>query len=176
MQTSVEPRIGRTRLGQGISRMRDFDLGPDLRIALGPAAMRAASKGRTHDRTRPHCKNVIITLAKGEPSTHAAASESAFSEATPATRGKKNHCQTCARRAAPRLRTGCMTCRTKFLRPTARLLPVSVPNAESKGRLLTSPRLIGLQVTPCKPLREGLLELRKHLIRLLVNRLPTLLR
>ena len=70
MQISVEPRIGRTRLGQGISRMREFDLGPDLRIALRPAAMRAASKGRTHDRTRPHCTNLTITLAKGEPSTH----------------------------------------------------------------------------------------------------------
>ncbi len=25
---------------------------------------------RTHDRTRPHCTNLTITLAKGEPSTH----------------------------------------------------------------------------------------------------------
>jgi hypothetical protein len=28
-------------------------LGPDPRRALGPAAIRAASTGRTHDRTRP---------------------------------------------------------------------------------------------------------------------------
>ena len=70
MQKSVEPRVGKTRLGHGISRMREFDLGPDLRIALGPAAMSAAAKGRTHDRTRPHRTNVTKTLAKGEPSTH----------------------------------------------------------------------------------------------------------
>src|SRR5689334_20205942 len=30
-----------------------FGLGPDPRRALGPAAIRAASTGRTHDRTRP---------------------------------------------------------------------------------------------------------------------------
>jgi len=57
-------------MGQGISRMREFDLGPDLRIALGPAARSAASTGRTHDRTRPQYINVTKTLAKGETSTH----------------------------------------------------------------------------------------------------------
>jgi hypothetical protein len=39
-----------------------FRLGPDPRTALGPAASRAASTGRTRDRTRPMlqaCQNVL---------------------------------------------------------------------------------------------------------------------
>ena len=43
---------------------------PIQRIALGPAVMKTASTGRTHDCTRPICINVKTTLAKGEPSTH----------------------------------------------------------------------------------------------------------
>jgi hypothetical protein len=38
-------------------------LGPDPRRALGPAAIRAASKGRTHDRTRQCCINVKKLLS-----------------------------------------------------------------------------------------------------------------
>jgi hypothetical protein len=49
---------------------RAYDWDPIRRIALGPAAMRAASTGRTHDCTRPICKNVKSTLANREPSTH----------------------------------------------------------------------------------------------------------
>ena len=44
---------------------------PIQRIALGPAVMKTASTGRTHDCTRPICINIKkTTLAKGEPSTH----------------------------------------------------------------------------------------------------------
>ena len=49
---------------------RAFDWDPNRRIALGPAAMCAASTGRTHDCTRPICTNVKLTLANREPSTH----------------------------------------------------------------------------------------------------------
>src|SRR5215468_1111618 len=38
-------------------------LGPDPRRALGPAAIRAASTGRTHDRTRQCCINVKKLLS-----------------------------------------------------------------------------------------------------------------
>ncbi len=52
-------------------RMSEADWDPFLRIALGPAAIHAASTGRTHGSTRPHCINVVTkTLAKREPSTH----------------------------------------------------------------------------------------------------------
>jgi hypothetical protein len=40
-------------------------LGPDPRRALGPAAIRAASTGRTRDRTRPMLQNRQKVLAKG---------------------------------------------------------------------------------------------------------------
>ncbi len=43
---------------------------PTPRIALGPAAMYAAPKGRTHGSTRPACINVTKSLANREPSTH----------------------------------------------------------------------------------------------------------
>jgi hypothetical protein len=49
---------------------RESDWDPTRRIALGPAAMCAASTGRTHDSSRPTCINVKITLAKRKPSTH----------------------------------------------------------------------------------------------------------
>src|SRR5262245_10781344 len=45
-----------------------FRLGPDLRTALGPAAIRAASTGRTRDRTRPMLHKRQKALAKA-PST-----------------------------------------------------------------------------------------------------------
>jgi len=51
-------------------KARAFDWDPIRRIALGPAAMCAASTGRTHDSTRPICTNIKITLANREPSTH----------------------------------------------------------------------------------------------------------
>ena len=51
-------------------RARASDWGPIPRIALGPAAMYAAPKGRTHGSTRPACINVTKTLANREPSTH----------------------------------------------------------------------------------------------------------
>src|SRR5262249_27402991 len=47
-------------------------LGPDLRRALGPAAIRAASTGRTHDRTRPMLHQRKKALVNQAPSTHAA--------------------------------------------------------------------------------------------------------
>jgi hypothetical protein len=43
-------------------------LGPDLRRALGPAAIPAASTGRTRDRTRPMLQQRQKVLAKA-PST-----------------------------------------------------------------------------------------------------------
>src|SRR5262245_32109456 len=46
-----------------------FRLGPDPRRALGPAAIRAASTGRTHDRTRPMLHQRQKALVKA-PSTH----------------------------------------------------------------------------------------------------------
>src|SRR5262245_17024566 len=45
-------------------------LGPDPRRALGPAAMRAASTGRTHDRTRPMLHQRKKALVNQAPSTH----------------------------------------------------------------------------------------------------------
>src|SRR5262249_51173746 len=45
-------------------------LGPDLRRALGPAAIRAASTGRTHDRTRPMLHQRKKALVNQAPSTH----------------------------------------------------------------------------------------------------------
>src|SRR5262245_61559510 len=45
-----------------------FRLGPDPRRALGPAAIRAASTGRTRDRTRPMLHKRQKALAKA-PST-----------------------------------------------------------------------------------------------------------
>jgi hypothetical protein len=45
-----------------------FRLGPDPRTALGPAASRAASTGRTRDRTRPMLQQRQKVLAKA-PST-----------------------------------------------------------------------------------------------------------
>ena len=45
-------------------------LGPGPRRALGPAAIRAASTGRTHDRTRPMLQKRQKALAKAAPSTH----------------------------------------------------------------------------------------------------------
>src|SRR5262245_38718863 len=45
-------------------------LGPDPRRALGPAAIRAASTGRTHDRTRPMLHRRKKALANQAPSTH----------------------------------------------------------------------------------------------------------
>src|SRR5262245_61502323 len=45
-----------------------FRLGPDPRTALGPAAIRAASTGRTRDRTRPMLHKRQKALAKA-PST-----------------------------------------------------------------------------------------------------------
>src|SRR5262245_38479521 len=47
-----------------------FGLGPDPRRALGPAAIRAASTGRTHDRTRPMLHHVKKALVNQAPSTH----------------------------------------------------------------------------------------------------------
>src|SRR5262245_18268090 len=47
-----------------------FGLGPDPRIALGPAAIRAASTGRTHDRTRPMLHQRKEALVNQAPSTH----------------------------------------------------------------------------------------------------------
>ena len=49
------------------SNARD-GLGPDPRRALGPAAIRAASTGRTRDRTRPTLQQRQKVLAKA-PST-----------------------------------------------------------------------------------------------------------
>ena len=49
---------------------REFDWDPIRRIALGPAVMKTASTGRTHDCTRPTCINVKTNLANREPSTH----------------------------------------------------------------------------------------------------------
>ena len=51
-------------------RARAFDWDPIPRIALGPAAVCAASTGRTHDCTRPICSYLKSALAKREPSTH----------------------------------------------------------------------------------------------------------
>src|SRR5262245_27034641 len=45
-------------------------LGPDPRRALGPAAIRAASTGRTHDRTRPTLHQRKKALVNQAPSTH----------------------------------------------------------------------------------------------------------
>jgi len=42
-------------------------LGPDPRIALGPAATSAAQTGRTRDRTRPICSNVRKFLPGRRP-------------------------------------------------------------------------------------------------------------
>src|SRR5258705_11349096 len=41
-------------------------LGPDPRRALGPAAIRAASTGRTHDRTRPmlHQRKKLLSIGR----------------------------------------------------------------------------------------------------------------
>src|SRR5262249_35296900 len=47
-----------------------FGLGPDPRRALGPAAIRAASTGRTHDRTRPMLHQRKKALVNQAPSTH----------------------------------------------------------------------------------------------------------
>src|SRR5215831_14389508 len=47
-----------------------FRLGPDPRRALGPAAIRAASTGRTHDRTRPMLHLRKKALVNQAPSTH----------------------------------------------------------------------------------------------------------
>src|SRR5262249_23237962 len=47
-----------------------FGLGPDPRRALGPAASRAASTGRTHDRTRPMLHQRQKALVNQAPSTH----------------------------------------------------------------------------------------------------------
>src|SRR5499426_1362872 len=43
-----------------------FRLGPDPRRALGPAAIRAASTGRTHDRTRPmlHQRKKLLPIRR----------------------------------------------------------------------------------------------------------------
>ena len=51
-------------------RARGFDWDPIPRLALGPAAMSATPKGRTHGSTRPHRINVNFSLANREPSTH----------------------------------------------------------------------------------------------------------
>ncbi len=45
-------------------------LGLDPRKALGPAAIRAAQTGRTHDRTDQCCTYVKKVLANQAPSTH----------------------------------------------------------------------------------------------------------
>src|SRR6266540_4136966 len=45
-------------------------LGPDPRRALGPAAISAASTGRTHDRTRPMLHQRKKALVNQAPSTH----------------------------------------------------------------------------------------------------------
>src|SRR5262249_27518658 len=53
-----------------------FGLGPDPRRALGPAAIRAASTGRTHDRTRPmlhHVKKALVNQDKGRVESRSAA-------------------------------------------------------------------------------------------------------
>src|SRR5262249_51350228 len=47
-----------------------FGLGPDPRRALGPAAIHAASTGRTHDRTRPMLHQRKKALVNQAPSTH----------------------------------------------------------------------------------------------------------
>src|SRR6476661_2766227 len=47
-----------------------FGLGPDPRRALGPAAIRAASTGRTDDRTRPMLHQRKKALVNQAPSTH----------------------------------------------------------------------------------------------------------
>src|SRR5215467_9136554 len=43
-----------------------FRLGPDPRRALGPAAIPAASTGRTHDRTRPmlHQRKKLLSIKR----------------------------------------------------------------------------------------------------------------
>src|SRR5437879_2674686 len=45
-------------------------LGADPRISSGPAAMRAAQTGRTHDRTQPRRTIRHFPLARTGPSTH----------------------------------------------------------------------------------------------------------
>jgi hypothetical protein len=42
----------------------------DLRISSGPAAIRAALDGRTHDRTQLGCTSFLFSLAPQGPSTH----------------------------------------------------------------------------------------------------------
>ena len=64
-----------------LSNARD-GLGPDPRRALGPAAIRAASTGRTRDRTRPMLQKRQKVLARA-PSTRARA---------PSTRDPKRRC------------------------------------------------------------------------------------
>jgi len=48
-------------------RARACDWDPIQRIALGPAAIRAASTGRTHGSTRPTCITLKSDLANREP-------------------------------------------------------------------------------------------------------------
>jgi hypothetical protein len=48
-------------------------------MALWPAALCAAKKGRTHGRTNQHCRGAQKTLANGEPSTLAETMMLAFS-------------------------------------------------------------------------------------------------
>jgi RNA-directed DNA polymerase len=51
-------------------RARRYDQEVDPRISSGPAAIRAADKGRTHDRTERRCPSVSFSLASRGPSTH----------------------------------------------------------------------------------------------------------
>src|SRR4029079_7002010 len=67
MQTLVGPRIGNPSWVNARSSAR-FRLGPDPRIALGPAVISAAPTGRTRDRTRPTLRQRHKALAKA-PST-----------------------------------------------------------------------------------------------------------
>ncbi len=50
-------------------RARAYDWDPTPRIALGPAAMYAAPKGRTHGSTRPACINVTKSRRTKRPDT-----------------------------------------------------------------------------------------------------------
>ena len=69
MQNRSNRGLGKPDLARA-PRARASDWDPTPRIALGPAAMYAAPKGRTHGSTRPACINVTKTLANREPSTH----------------------------------------------------------------------------------------------------------
>ena len=72
-----------------LSNARD-GLGPDPRRALGPAAIRAASTGRTRDRTRPMLEKRQKTLAKA-PSTRDPVSSVALIQQMGGDRSESGH-------------------------------------------------------------------------------------